>query len=1400
MKKPNMKYRIFLPLILVLGSLLPPAVRADCTNCTTTETGGDIVHTFDSGSGTFTPPAGVTEVEYLIVGGGGGGGGVNGVFFSGSAGGGGGGAGGILTDTGFTVTPLTTYNIVVGAGGAGGNGATRGANGQNSSFASVIAIGGGGGGAASDGSGLSGGSGGGGHNGGAGGNGTSGQGNNGGSGGSTRGGGGGGSSGDGAAGGDGSGAGGVEGAGQASGITGSSVTYAAGGTGGAYGQGRSDGTAAASNTGNGGSGANGGAAFFDGAYTGGAGGSGLVVIRYTVPPLTYGSCDDFESGFGNWSASGSGDASIGTETSNSPNSSMRLRWNTVTATSIAIDMDQPLGFLEVWVRRGANSFSDRPEGNENLVLEYLNDSNSWVALETFSGGGPQGEIFDRSYPLPTDALHSDFRIRFRLLNGSGVDFDYWHVDDVCLIDPLTAAYHMDEPEWDGTPDEVEDSSSNGRHGTAVNGADTEAANPAIPGTPGTCSYGTFDGSNDYVQVNNLSDVLNGTASLAFWINTPQTGNDTGWQAPGVTGVEEAGGADDIFWGWLDATGRIGISVANDFTSKSTVTINDGSWHHVVLTRDASTGAYQIFIDGSLNTSGTIAAGIIGNSYSSIGRIEDTDGSHEYFNGELDEVRIYSEVLDATAVNRVMNLTRPCPIIGPDHYAIAHDGTGVTCQAEAVTITAHDAGHAALDPGAVTIALSTTTGRGDWSGVLAGSGVLNNGAAGDGAASYTFPGGEASVTLAFNYTDISSDSESFFFDVTDGAIGDLGNGLAEDPQMTFARTGFRFLNATEGNTIIPAQIAGKPSNVAPTARNLALQAIRTSDEDTSVCEAAFPSGEDRTIELAAECRNPATCAGNQVRVNGNAVTTNNDNAATGSGAYTPVILSFGANATAPLVLDYSDAGLMQLHARYNIPLEDGTLSGDYMLGSSNDFVVRPFGFHVDVASNPAATNANGNIFTAAGEDFDATVRAVVWQSSDDGNNDGIPDNHADNNPGNNTDLGNNPATPNFGQETTPQEAVLNPELFLPAAGNNGSLAGDSTLVSFTNGEAAATLSYSEVGIIEIRADNSDYLNGGQNITGVSGHVGRFIPYDFDVVPNTPAFASACSGAADDFTYIGQAFDYATEPVLTVTAKSKDKQNTTANYTGDFFKLTDAKLTSDGDKTYSAEAGTLDTNLINSPDPDIQDNGDGTATLTFNSGGGIAFVRDAPEAPFDAEISLSINVIDEDDVVYGDGDGNNENPAQFGEATAGNGIAFNDSKEQRWGRLRLVNASGSELLPLEIPVLAEYLNDSGVFVRNTDDDNCAGIVLGDFGYSGPLVGVSTPPAFDPIAGGTGGLTFPAPGEGNTGFVDVEALLDTAMLSYLQFDWDGDGGHDDNPAARASFGIYSGTPGLIYIREPW
>jgi len=216
-----------------------------------------------------------------------------------------------------------------------------------------------------------------------------------------------------------------------------------------------------------------------------------------------------------------------------------------------------------------------------------------------------------------------------------------------LSSSLVLDYHMDECSWNGTIDEIKDSSNSSFNATAINGANTDSNNSIF------YNYGKFDGVNDYVKTTNIYNTLKGTATLSFWIKTIQSGNNTDWKAPGITGVEKAGSADDISWGWIDASGHIGISAKQDtHNAISNNSINDNVWHFIALTRDKDTGKVQVFVDGIFNSSATQGTGIIGTSFSSIGRIEDTGGTPEYFKGNLDELKIFNTVLSSSQIKQI----------------------------------------------------------------------------------------------------------------------------------------------------------------------------------------------------------------------------------------------------------------------------------------------------------------------------------------------------------------------------------------------------------------------------------------------------------------------------------------------------------------------------------------------------------------------------------------------------------------------------------------------------------------------------------------------------------------------------------------------------------------------------
>jgi hypothetical protein len=736
-----------------------------------------------------------------------------------------------------------------------------------------------------------------------------------------------------------------------------------------------------------------------------------------------------------------------------------------------------------------------------------------------------------------------------------------------------------------------------------------------------------------------------------------------------------------------------------------------------------------------------------------------------------------------------------PVTGPNHYAVSAAASAVNCAPTAVTVSAHTSTHAVMTT-LNTIKLGTSTGHGDWT-LTGGSGVFSAGASNSGTAAYTYAAADAGVA-AFALRDTYP--ETVTINVSDGtATAASGTALAsEDSPITFAPSGFITTNAANVATLIGTQIAGKPST-----QSLALQAVRT-DTGTGACTSVFSSGTTANVSLAYQCNNPTTCiAGQTLTVTNNSIVTSiASNPGSGVAAYTAVPLKFStANAEAPIVLTYSDAGQITLFARYNIPLGNGSGSGNLMNGSSQ-FVVQPYTLTLSnircttyaagtcntglgsPGNNPAAASAAGAAFLPAGQPFSATVTAQNYAGA---------------------------ATPNFGRETTPAAVSLTAALVAPTGGDAPLLNNPSAFGAFSAGAATGTtFNWPEVGIITLTPGVSNYLGSGAIAGTVSGDVGRFYPNGFAVTRNNPVIGTGCT--AGDFSYLGQPLSYTVAPVATLTALALGGTNPLINYTGAFLKITNATLSG---RTYTPTPSSPSLNVSGLPstavDPAIADLGGGKATLTFGSGTGLFFNRGAAIPPFNADIALSFSVVDGDGVGVVSVDGAAAvNPVNFG---AGAGISFSTGAAQYYGRLALRDSVGSELLDLPMPLTTQfYLNTTVGFTPNTADSCTSAPALSLGAYQGNLsagkicvrdtghpgnsgVGCATPAAAGSqyraaaVQGGFN-LILAAPGAGNNGSVSVTA----AAPAWLQYSW----GTSLNPTGIGTFGEFAAPASRVHQRE--
>jgi MSHA biogenesis protein MshQ len=336
------------------------------------------------------------------------------------------------------------------------------------------------------------------------------------------------------------------------------------------------------------------------------------------------------------------------------------------------------------------------------------------------------------------------------------------------------------------------------------------------------------------------------------------------------------------------------------------------------------------------------------------------------------------------------------------------------------------------------------------------------------------------------------------------------------------------------------------------------------------------------------------------------------------------------------------------------------------------------------------------------------------------------------------------------------------------------------------------------------------------------VGRFVPDHFAFTapaapPRFRTFDQSCA-AGRSFTYIGAPFGYVSGELPAASVEARNfSGNVTTNYrdpsAGGLFKLTAASLV----QTYSMTGQTINTSLQT---PQLTAVGNGTATYTGNAADTISIARSAAaaSAPFNANIELRWVAEDANENAVNQGIITTPTPLLFN--GTGSGIAFDGvpapGNEFRYGRLRLANANGSQLVALPVLMEAQYFNGT-IFVTNTAD-NCTSVAAGSvtMTFSGNLAACETAVTnAGALSAGRRTLVLPAPGAGNDGAADLRANLaaasgnactavggagpasTSAARPWLQGNWTA-APFDDDPTARATFGTFKGSSEVIFIRE--
>ncbi|MFC1604394.1 LamG-like jellyroll fold domain-containing protein [Planctomycetota bacterium] len=214
---------------------------------------------------------------------------------------------------------------------------------------------------------------------------------------------------------------------------------------------------------------------------------------------------------------------------------------------------------------------------------------------------------------------------------------------------LVAHWNFD----DGSGSTAQDSSGNGNHGTLF-------GNPQwITGHLGGAL--DFDGNGDYVDLpisSLLSSLTNST--FATWVDFSNAGG--GWQRIFDFGIDTT--YNMFLTPRMDTAGvmRFAITISG-YTDEDQTTAPStlpSGWHHVAVTLDADNNIHSLYLDGELvaeNTTARYTPSSLGETTQNwLGRSQySADG---YFDGSLDDFRIYNRILTAGQVEDLYNDNPP----------------------------------------------------------------------------------------------------------------------------------------------------------------------------------------------------------------------------------------------------------------------------------------------------------------------------------------------------------------------------------------------------------------------------------------------------------------------------------------------------------------------------------------------------------------------------------------------------------------------------------------------------------------------------------------------------------------------------------------------------------------------
>ncbi|MDZ4850518.1 MAG: LamG-like jellyroll fold domain-containing protein [Pirellulaceae bacterium] len=293
---------------------------------------------------------------------------------------------------------------------------------------------------------------------------------------------------------------------------------------------------------------------------------------------------------------------------------------------------------------------DSPEADEDLILEYSVDgklasdgTKVWIEIDRQLGSAPDMQTFSkRAITLPNAALRNSFQFRFRSTGtANAAALDDWFIDDVSVT------------RTDGSAQ-------------LLAAVATQLGMPVTlsASLPGTSSI-DLNGSTQFIQVP-FDTTLNSSAigdefSVELWFRQQATSSTNQALISTRSDASERLGYALILsptnqLQFYTGNGATGTSSAWDILNGPTITIN--AWTHVAATFDgisgpdangAFTGLKSLYVNGVLVSSSTQKFQKNATLPLRIGADAPLGSNQFFFNGNIDEVRVWNLVLSSNTI-------------------------------------------------------------------------------------------------------------------------------------------------------------------------------------------------------------------------------------------------------------------------------------------------------------------------------------------------------------------------------------------------------------------------------------------------------------------------------------------------------------------------------------------------------------------------------------------------------------------------------------------------------------------------------------------------------------------------------------------------------------------------------